>query len=195
MQGTELYSLRRFAIASGNTATRLPMNASPRRCSVGESPRLRRRAATGAKHRRGAAAVEAVFLMPIILTLMLGVWEVGRMIQVSQILANAAREGARVAAGGYVNGTAVTVSTVQTEVQNYLTAAGLPSAAATGASNKLDLPREPGLDRSLSGPAARSIHGDRDDPFRRTVQQPSLEFAQQDHQRQSAFDDCLLGIG
>ena len=75
--------------------------------------------------------------MPIILTLMLGVWEVGRMIQVSQILANAAREGARVAAGGYVNGTAVTVSTVQTEVQNYLTAAGLPSAAATGAQTSL----------------------------------------------------------
>ncbi len=71
--------------------------------------------------------------MPIILTLMLGVWEVGRMIQVSQILGNAAREGAVVAGGGYVNGTAVTVSTVQTEVQNYLTAAGLPSAAATGA--------------------------------------------------------------
>ena len=83
--------------------------------------------------RRGAAVVEAAFVLPIMLTLMLGVWEVGRMVQISQILDNAAREGARVAAGGYVNGTAVTASMVQTAVQNYLTAAGLPSAAVTGA--------------------------------------------------------------
>ena len=71
--------------------------------------------------------------MPIMLTMMLGVWEVGRMVQISQILDNAAREGARVAAGGYVNGTAVTVSTVQTSVKNYLTAAGLPATAVNGA--------------------------------------------------------------
>jgi Flp pilus assembly protein TadG len=102
------------------------------------TPREARRQVLGpGKRRRGSAVVEAVFIMPIMLTLMLGVWEVGRMIQISQILENAAREGARVAAGGYVNGTAVTVSTVQTEVQNYLTAAGLPSAAATGAQTSL----------------------------------------------------------
>jgi Flp pilus assembly protein TadG len=96
--------------------------------------RTRRRARSRpAKRRRGSVIVEAAFVLPIILSLMLGVWEVGRMIQVSQIMENAAREGARVAAGGYVNGTAVTVSTVQTAVQNYLSAAGLPSAAATGA--------------------------------------------------------------
>ena len=85
------------------------------------------------KCRRGAAVVESAFVLPILLILMLGIWEVGRMVQVSQILDNAAREGARVAAGGYVNGTQVTYSTVKTAVQNYLTAAGLPSAAATGA--------------------------------------------------------------
>lgn len=70
--------------------------------------------------------------MPLLLIMMLGVWEVGRMIQICQILDNAAREGARLAAGGYVNGTAVTAAQVQTEVQNYLTAAGLPSAAVSG---------------------------------------------------------------
>jgi Flp pilus assembly protein TadG len=113
------------------------MNASPRRRTIGETPRSRRRTHTPKKHRRGSAVAEAAFVMPIMLTLMLGVWEVGRMIQISQILENAAREGARVAAGGYVNGTAVTLSTVQTEVQNYLTAAGLPSTAATGAQTSL----------------------------------------------------------
>lgn len=82
--------------------------------------------------RRGSAVVEAAVVLPILLTMMLGVWEVGRMIQISQILDNAAREGARLAAGGYVNGTAVTTAQVQTAVQNYLTAAGLPSAAVSG---------------------------------------------------------------
>jgi Flp pilus assembly protein TadG len=113
------------------------MNASSRRPPIGKSLRERRCAPAGAERRRGTAVVEAVFIMPIMLSLMLGVWEVGRMIQVRQILENAAREGARVAAGGYVNGTAVTVSTVQTEVQNYLTAAGLPSTAVTGTQTSL----------------------------------------------------------
>ncbi|HEX3998015.1 MAG TPA: TadE/TadG family type IV pilus assembly protein [Pirellulales bacterium] len=83
--------------------------------------------------RRGTAVVEAAVILPILLTMMFGVWEVGRMIEVSQILDNAAREGARLAAGGYVNGTAVTTAQVQTAVQNYMTAAGLPSAAISGA--------------------------------------------------------------
>jgi Flp pilus assembly protein TadG len=99
---------------------------------VFDKSRAVQRRLRSAKQRRGTAVVEAAFIMPIMLTLMLGVWEVGRMIQISQIMDNAAREGARVAAGGYVNGTAVTVATVQTAVQNYLTAAGFPSAAVTG---------------------------------------------------------------
>ncbi len=94
--------------------------------------RLRERLRPGSK-RRGTAVVEAAVILPLLLTMMMGVWEVGRMIQISQILDNAAREGARLAAGGYVNGTAVTTSQVQTAVQNYMTAAGLPTAAVTGA--------------------------------------------------------------
>ena len=75
--------------------------------------------------------------MPILLLFMLGMWEVGRMVQVEQILVNAAREGARVAAEGQltINGVnvPVTVPVVQQNVQDYLTAAGLPSAAVSGA--------------------------------------------------------------
>jgi Flp pilus assembly protein TadG len=86
-----------------------------------------------AYHRRGIAAVEAAFVLPVLLILMLGIWDVGRLIQVNQIMNNSAREGARFAAGGYVNGTPVTVAMVQQAVKDYLTAAGLPSAAANGA--------------------------------------------------------------
>jgi Flp pilus assembly protein TadG len=90
-----------------------------------------RRRPSSALRRRGAVAVEAAFVLPVTLIFMIGTWEVGRLVEVSQILYNAAREGARLAAGGYTNGTAVTASMVQTAVQNYMTAAGLPSTAVT----------------------------------------------------------------
>jgi Flp pilus assembly protein TadG len=64
---------------------------------------------------------------------MLGVWEVGRLVEVSRVLQDAASEGARIAAGGNCNSTPVTVAVVQQAVQNYLTAAGFPSAAVSGA--------------------------------------------------------------
>lgn len=87
--------------------------------------------------RRGIAAVEAALCMPLLLLFMLGMWEVGRMVQVEQILVNAAREGARIAAEGQltVNGSnvPVTVTVVQQNVRDYLTAAGLPAAAISGA--------------------------------------------------------------
>jgi Flp pilus assembly protein TadG len=79
-------------------------------------------------------AVEAAFCLPILLTLMVGMWEISRMVQLSQILSNAAREGARYAATGNLNGTDITAAMVQQNVQNYLTCAGFPSAAVNGAS-------------------------------------------------------------
>jgi Flp pilus assembly protein TadG len=48
--------------------------------------------------RRGVAAVEMAFMMPLLLALIVGVWEVGRFVQIQQTLQNAAREGARLAA-------------------------------------------------------------------------------------------------
>ena len=85
------------------------------------------------QRRRGAVAVEAAFILPMLITVMYGTWEVGRMIQVNQMLINGAREGARLAAGGYVDGTPVTNAMVQQAVKDYLRAAGLPTAAYNGA--------------------------------------------------------------
>jgi Flp pilus assembly protein TadG len=53
---------------------------------------------------RGAAAVELAFTLPIFLSALAGLWEVGRVIEVQQLLANAAREAGRQAATGlYTN--------------------------------------------------------------------------------------------
>ena len=75
---------------------------------------------TQLQRRRGTAAVELAVVAPLVVTLLVGLLEVGQMVQVNQILSNAAREGARKASTG-IN----TYADVQTTVQNYLTNAGI----------------------------------------------------------------------
>jgi Flp pilus assembly protein TadG len=92
--------------------------------------------------RRGTAALEFAWVGPFLFFLVLGVWEVGRLIQVHQILTNATREGARQAAQGQVinltgsftqftaNSSPSTnyptdTSSVTATVANYLNAAGI----------------------------------------------------------------------
>jgi Flp pilus assembly protein TadG len=58
--------------------------------------------------------------LPVFIVLLFGLLEIGRIVQINQILCNAAREGARSASTG-INAYA----TVQTTVQNYLTNAGI----------------------------------------------------------------------
>lgn len=105
-------------------------------------------------NRRGAAAVEFAIVMPLFVTLMLGIWEVARMVHVQQVVSSAAREGGRQAAAGQLSnddvkkvvyrhlnndGIQVTdssenpLSSVVVTVQNK-TAAGVDATAA----NKLD---------------------------------------------------------
>jgi len=54
--------------------------------------------------RHATAAVELALTLPLILWLLIGLWEVGRIIEVQQALFNAARESVRLAATGqYTN--------------------------------------------------------------------------------------------
>jgi Flp pilus assembly protein TadG len=97
------------------------MRVSSRRLS----PRLSR-------SRAGAAAVEFAVVLPLIFLLLVGTWEVARLVQVHAILSNAAREGARVAAQGQIinltgNYTQIVVSDTDTNnpdvtsaVKNYV---------------------------------------------------------------------------
>ena len=48
--------------------------------------------------RRGAAAVEFAFCLPFLVTILLGIIEMGRLMMVKEILVNCARDGARTAA-------------------------------------------------------------------------------------------------
>ncbi|WP_406698672.1 TadE/TadG family type IV pilus assembly protein [Singulisphaera sp. Ch08] len=76
--------------------------------------------------RRGTAAVELALTLPLLLTLLMGVWDMGCLIDATQILNNAAREGGRCASTGQLS-----VAEVQQAVLNYLTQAGIRTAGAT----------------------------------------------------------------
>jgi Flp pilus assembly protein TadG len=76
--------------------------------------------------RRGIAAVELAVVSPFLVWLLIGVWEVGRLLDVQMIVQNAAGVGGRQACAGVSTNTQV-----QQAVLNYLQAAGLPSQYAT----------------------------------------------------------------
>jgi Flp pilus assembly protein TadG len=81
------------------------------------------RASVQPNRRRAVAAVEFAALLPLILTLLLGIWDLGRLIEIQQLLTNAAREGGRQASTGQL-----TNSEVQAVVAQYLQVAGLPTS-------------------------------------------------------------------
>ncbi|HEY1377430.1 MAG TPA: TadE/TadG family type IV pilus assembly protein [Gemmataceae bacterium] len=65
--------------------------------------------------RRGTAAVEFAIVLPILTALLFGIWEIGRMVQASQVLINAAREAARQASTGTAD-----LPTIKANVQSYI---------------------------------------------------------------------------
>lgn len=81
-------------------------------------------------------------ILPVIMTLLLGTWEVGRMVEVQQILNNAVREGGRHASTGqYTN------VQVQQVVLNYLSMAGLTTTNAAVTVSDLT---NPGIDATAA---------------------------------------------
>jgi Flp pilus assembly protein TadG len=84
--------------------------------------RLCRKCGDSTIRRNAVAAVEFALCLPLIVLLMLGIWEVGRIAQVSNVLWNAARESARDASLGQDN-----LQTVATNLTTYLQNA-LPNA-------------------------------------------------------------------
>lgn len=87
---------------------------------------------------RGTATVELAVVLPLLLLLLVGVWEVGRMLEVKKHLASAAREGGRLAATGLAN-----EEEVRSVVQAALEETGVPTARATIEVINLDAPSRP----------------------------------------------------
>ncbi|MBI2803615.1 MAG: pilus assembly protein [Planctomycetes bacterium] len=100
------------------------------------------------QERRGTAAVELAVCLPFLLVVVFGIWEVGRMVQVQELVANAAREGGRQAAAGQTSSTAIRQYVVSYLNRNGLTGVDIsmvtltnlttPSATEPSASNQLD---------------------------------------------------------
>jgi Flp pilus assembly protein TadG len=92
----------------------------------------------GARSRRRAvAAVEAAVCLPIVVLFMLGLWEVGRIVEVSNVMWNGAREAARDASVGQDD-----LQTVATNLVNYLQGAE-PTAFRQGDGWTLQAPTIP----------------------------------------------------
>jgi len=72
--------------------------------------------------RRGTAAVEFALLSPMLLGLLLGIWEVGRLVESQEILGNAAREAGRQASTGQRS-----ADQVKQSAKSYVERAGLSS--------------------------------------------------------------------
>src|SRR5262245_28448645 len=72
------------------------------------------------ERRPGAAAVEAAVVLPLVVMLLLGIWEVGRMTEATQIMNSATREASRQASTGLIG-----YDQIRTIVINDLTQAGL----------------------------------------------------------------------
>jgi Flp pilus assembly protein TadG len=84
--------------------------------------------------RRGAAAVEFAVCLPLVFLILAGVWEVGRIAEVSNVMWNAARESGRDASIGQSN-----LQAVATNMLAYLQGAE-PKAFGQGHSTSLIAP-------------------------------------------------------
>jgi Flp pilus assembly protein TadG len=78
------------------------------------------------ERRNGTAAVEFAVCLPLLLLILFGLWEVGRMTEVQNVMWNAAREGARDASMGQDN-----LQSVANNVLTYLQSAE-PMAFGSG---------------------------------------------------------------
>jgi Flp pilus assembly protein TadG len=75
------------------------------------------------ERRRGAASVEFAVIALFLVPLLIGVWEVGRLVEVQQYLSNAVREGGRQASTANRN-----ADEVKQVVVKYLTSNGIPAS-------------------------------------------------------------------
>ena len=77
---------------------------------------------------RGQALVELALILPILLMLLLGIFEFGRAWNTKQVITDAAREGARLAV---VQNNDIDQADVKAAIATHLSRAGIPGTAVT----------------------------------------------------------------
>jgi Flp pilus assembly protein TadG len=114
-----------------------------------------------ARGERGQALVEAAMITPVVLLIMVGIFEVGRAYQTWQVLTNAAREGAR---AGIVPGANKT--TVEGIVEKYMQDGSL------GAYTEADVDVNQAASMVVNGTTIGATQVTVDYPFKFMVLQP-----------------------
>src|SRR4051794_15503661 len=72
------------------------------------------------RSRSGRTAVEAAIVINVLVVLLMGVFEYGRLMMIRQLMDNAAREGARYAVVNTSSTSGVTTAQIQSTVTGYL---------------------------------------------------------------------------
>jgi Flp pilus assembly protein TadG len=83
--------------------------------------------------RRGSSTIELAVCLPMLFVLVFGIMEVGRALEVYQIMTAAVREGGRFGATdkqGYIPEGDTTNEKIVADVRNFLVASGIPGALA-----------------------------------------------------------------
>jgi Flp pilus assembly protein TadG len=110
---------------------------------------------------RGATLLETALILPLLLLVMVGIFEFGRAYQTWQVLTNAAREGARVAV---LPG--VTDAAVESQVDNYLASGRISNPADATVSIDRGVPISIGVANATASAVTVSY------PFEFVVLQP-----------------------
>lgn len=95
--------------------------------------KMRTRAKKSGRGRRGSAMIELAVTLPMLFVLVFGVMEVGRALEVFQILTTAVREGGRFGATdkqGLIPDGQTTNEKIAADVMNYLEASGIATGFA-----------------------------------------------------------------
>lgn len=80
-----------------------------------------------AKHgESGQALAEIAIALPLLLLMLIGIWEFARAYQIQQVVVNAAREGARIVVLPPTSGGGGTVDSATNAIHNYLAAGSVP---------------------------------------------------------------------
>ena len=120
------------------------------KCAQMRTPKglLRARIRAGVSEETGAELVEAAFVVPLLLTLLIGIFWFGRAYNIYETITRAAREGSRVAVVptcAMCGNTFPTQSTIQTAVNNSLLASNM-SPSAPGVNINIQQHQKLGLD-------------------------------------------------